>query len=51
MSLSNPKYKTINLPAPLVDEINYIKERFGYVSVSEFVKDAIRRRIEELRQL
>jgi len=50
-SLKDPKYKTVNLPTPLIDEIKRIRERYGYVSVSEFVKDSCRRRIEDLRKL
>lgn len=51
MPFDKPKYHTINLPVPLIDEIKRIKERYGYVSVSEFVKDSCRRRIEELKQM
>ena len=43
-------YKGISLPASLVDEVEKIvnKKRFGYSSVTELVKDAIRRRLDEL---
>lgn len=43
-------YRGISLPASLVDEVEEIVNRkdFGYSSVAELVKDAIRRRLDEL---
>jgi len=44
-------YRGLTIPESLVEKIEtLIKERkdLGYVSVSEFVKEALRRRIEEI---
>ena len=43
------KYKGVSLPAGMVEDVEKMIGSCGYVSVSDFVKDAIRRRLEELR--
>jgi len=42
------KYVGISLPSALVEELEKHLESAGYSSITEAVKDAIRRRIEEL---
>ena len=46
-------YRTIRLPKDLVEEIEeLIKDKsLGYTSKADFVKDAVRRRIEEIRRV
>ncbi len=44
-------YMNIPIPKNLVEIIDHNKHRFGYRSRSEFVRDAIRRRLEELGAL
>jgi Arc/MetJ-type ribon-helix-helix transcriptional regulator len=41
-------YRNISLPSALVEEIEEIIESKKYSSIAEFVKDAIRRRLDEL---
>ena len=44
-------YRGLTIPESLIEKVEaLIEERkeLGYVSVSEFVKEAIRRRIEEI---
>ena len=44
-------YRGLTVPESLIEKVeSLIEERkeLGYVSVSEFVKEAIRRRIEEI---
>ncbi|RLI75667.1 CopG family transcriptional regulator [Archaeoglobales archaeon] len=50
---NNDKYRTIRLPKDLVAEIEeLIKDKsLGYVSKADFVKDAVRRRLEELKKM
>ena len=43
------KYKGVSLPAGMVEDVEKMIGSCGYVSVSDFVKDAVRRRLEELR--
>jgi len=45
-------YRTIRLPKELVEEIEeLIKDKsLGYTSRADFVKDAVRRRIEEIKK-
>ena len=45
-------YRHVSLPEDLVRRIEKIieKEKYGYQSIAEFVKDAIRRRLEELEK-
>lgn len=43
------KYKSVSLPAGMVEDVERWIGSRGYVSVSDFVKDAVRRRLEELR--
>lgn len=42
------KYTTISLPTQFVTEIKEYIGKHGYVSVAEFVKDACRKRMEEI---
>lgn len=44
-----PKYQSVSLPISLIEEMEKQVGEHGYVSVTEFVKDACRRRLEELR--
>ncbi len=47
-------YKGITLPKEMVDEIKRViaeNPELGYSSVAEFVKDAIREKITEIRKL
>ena len=41
-------YRSISLPSALVEELETHLKSAGYSSIAEAVKDAIRRRIEEL---
>lgn len=41
-------HRTISLPSVLVEEIESIVENKRYSSIAEFVKEAIRLRLEEL---
>ena len=45
-------YRHVSLPEDLVKRIEEIikNEKYGYQSIAEFVKDAIRRRLEELEK-
>ena len=47
------KYRMIGLPEELYLEVERIVDagKYGYASVSEFVKDAVRRRLEEIAKL
>jgi metal-responsive CopG/Arc/MetJ family transcriptional regulator len=44
----NLRYATVKIPRAMTDKITKIGEHYGYRSVSEFVIDAARRRLEEL---
>jgi Arc/MetJ-type ribon-helix-helix transcriptional regulator len=49
--MGNRKYRTVRLPESLIETVqNLIEERreLGYRSHSEFVIDAVRRRVEKL---
>ena len=44
-------YRGLTIPESLIEKVESLieeKKELGYVSVSEFVKEAIRRRIEEI---
>jgi len=48
-----PEYRSIKLPNELVEEVKRIiteHKELGYMSHSEFVKDATRRRLEEIKE-
>jgi Arc/MetJ-type ribon-helix-helix transcriptional regulator len=51
--LPRKKYRMIGLPEELYLEVERIVDagKYGYASVSEFVKDAVRRRLEEIAKL
>ena len=48
--MSKTEYTNISLPDSLMDDVRLIVEDdlYGYSSISEFVKDAVRRRLEEI---
>jgi hypothetical protein len=55
--MSTRRYRTFSLPNTLVEQIEILfdilkKENLysGYFSLTEFVRDSVRRRIEEIRQ-
>ena len=41
-------YTNISIPDSLIESINEVVGTIGYMSVSEFVKDACRRRLESM---
>ena len=43
-------YTTVSIPKKLVELIKQVHERAGYQSMSEFVRDAARRRLEEIER-
>jgi len=47
------KYTTVSIPVSLAEKIDGVVEsgRYGYKNRPEFVCDAIRRRLEELKPL
>ena len=47
------KFISVSIPESLVQEIDKIleKEKLGYESRPEFIKEAVRKRLEELRAL
>jgi metal-responsive CopG/Arc/MetJ family transcriptional regulator len=48
------KYRTVGIPDELIKEINKeleISKEHGYRTHSEFIIDAIRRRLDEIRKL
>jgi len=48
----NTSYKQVPLPEDLAAKIdNIVDSNIGYVSVSEFVRDAVRRRLEDLERV
>ena len=46
------KYRNVKIPADLMNEVEKIIERLGlgYRTVSEFVIEAVRKRVEELNR-
>ena len=46
-------YLTVSIPRELIEEVDRVigAGKYGYDSRAEFIKDAIRRRLEELRPL
>ena len=48
--MSSANWESIKIPKKLVEKIEKIKEVHGYASTMEFVRDAVRRRLEELEK-
>ncbi|MEE8167888.1 MAG: ribbon-helix-helix domain-containing protein [Candidatus Hydrothermarchaeales archaeon] len=46
-------YRSLRIPDDLVAKIEDVinKKKLGYSSISEFVKDAVRRRLEEIEEI
>ncbi|MHA1907523.1 MAG: ribbon-helix-helix domain-containing protein [Candidatus Thorarchaeota archaeon] len=56
--MTKREYRTFSIPEGLLKQVEDLlekleKEEFdhGYKTIAEFVKDAVRRRVEELRQI
>jgi metal-responsive CopG/Arc/MetJ family transcriptional regulator len=48
------EYKTVRLPGDMINEINKIRRQhpeFGYRTHTEFIVEAIRKRLEEIKRL
>jgi len=46
-------YRGVNLPEEMVEEIERLIKRrkdLGYQSIAEFVKEAVRKRLEEIKK-
>jgi len=43
-------YTTVSIPKHLAEKMRKILKRSGYQSMAEFVRDAARRRLEELEK-
>lgn len=43
-------YTTVNIPNHLADKVRGVMKRAGYQSLAEFVRDAARRRLEEIER-
>ena len=41
-------YRAVNLPSSMVEEIRRVKDSLFFHSVDDFVRDAVRRRLEEI---
>lgn len=48
MSLPVRNYTTVSIPNYLAERIRRVHTKAGYQSMSEFVRDAARRRLEEI---
>jgi len=50
--MSNEDYATVKLPKELADEIDELieKKHSGYLSRMEFTRDAVRRRLEQIKE-
>jgi Arc/MetJ-type ribon-helix-helix transcriptional regulator len=50
MATHNKPYTTVGIPMDLEDRIKKIVAKLGYTNMPEFVRDAARRRLEELEK-
>lgn len=50
--MSNEDYATVKLPKKLADEVDDLieKSHLGYLSRMEFTRDAVRRRLDQLKE-
>jgi metal-responsive CopG/Arc/MetJ family transcriptional regulator len=46
--MQSTEYTSVKIPKVLADRINQVAGQMGYRSVSEFVLDSTRRRLEQL---
>jgi len=51
--MPKPGYRSLRIPENLVSKIEDVIENkdLGYTSISEFVKDSVRRRLEEIEKM
>jgi Arc/MetJ-type ribon-helix-helix transcriptional regulator len=51
--MPKPGYRSLRIPENLVSKIEDVIENKdqGYTSISEFVKDSVRRRLEEIEKM
>lgn len=50
MGKGKTRWKTAAIPQDLYEKAEIVSRNHGYTSTNEFVKDAVRRRLEELEQ-
>ena len=51
MSSSKVEWESVKIPKTLAERAGRIAERHGYTSLNEFVRDAVRERLEMLEKL
>lgn len=49
----NPRFVSVSIPVEIIAQIDKVVEskKHGYESRPEFIKDAVRRRLEEMKSL
>jgi len=47
--MARGKYKAVNIPYEIFLEIQPLMEKYGYRSFAEFVKEALRLRLEDIQ--
>jgi len=50
MAINERPYTTVSIPKELAERIEKIKVKLGYTNMPEFIRDAARRRVEELEK-
>lgn len=50
MATHERNYTTANIPSDLAERVEPYCRKLGYSNLSEFVRDAVRRRLEELEK-
>lgn len=43
-------YTTVNIPTHLAEKVGEIMKREGYLNLGDFVREAVRRRLDELEK-
>ena len=49
--MGSANWETVKIPKELAKKIETIREKYGYASVMEFIRDAVRRRLEEIEKM
>lgn len=47
---SMTKYKTVKIPIELAQQIDEVREQGGYASRAEFIKEAVRAHLDEIKR-
>lgn len=49
--MSSKKWENVKIPGSLIERVQKIADKHGYATIPEFIRDAVREKLEKLEKL